>query len=294
MKTEASTFKEEYIAVNGIRLHCVVNGEGKLIVFLHGFPEFWYVWRNQLAEFGKDYMAVAPDMRGYNLSDKPKKASDYELPLLVSDVVALIEKLGKGKKAILVAHDWGGAVAWNVAITHPECLEKLVIINAPHPATFLRELKTNPKQRKASSYMALFASGLGETVLKANNYQRLKTAIFEKSAKPEIFSESEKEMYVSAWSQPGAIAGGLSYYRAFACQSFKNIFGKSAPRKLKVTVPTLVIWGEKDTALLPGNLDGLENYVSNLQVKRIPDGTHWVIHEQPDLINRYIREFIAS
>lgn len=275
-------------------MHCVTSGAGKLILFLHGFPEFWYVWRKQLSEFGHDYLAVAPDMRGYNLSDKPKQVSEYFMPHLIADVKALVDHYSQGQKAILVAHDWGGAVAWNFAMAYPECLEKLVIINSPHPATFLRELKNNPAQRKASSYMILFASGLGELALKAGGYQRLKEAIFEKSANPAMFSEGDRQAYQNAWSQQGALAGGLQYYKAFAQQALKRMFGNAVKQAMKVVVPTLVIWGEKDTALLTSNLDGLEKFVANLTIKRIPDGTHWVIHEQPELVNRYIREFIES
>ena len=274
----------------------MTNGAGKLILFLHGFPEFWYVWREQIAHFGNDFHAVAPDMRGYNLSDKPRSVVDYEMPKLVADVKALIDHYANGQKAIVVAHDWGGAVAWNFAIEYPECLEKLVIINSPHPATFIRELRTNKAQRWASSYMLLFASGLGEAALKAGNYARLKTAIFENSSKPELFSEEDKQAYLSAWSKPRALEGGLNYYKAFARQALKRMFNKSKSllKNLNVIVPTLVIWGEKDTALLMGNLDGLDKYVANLTVKRIADGTHWVIHEQPELVNRYIRDFITS
>lgn len=291
-----SAFRDEYVRVNGIQLHCVSLGAGKLILFLHGFPEFWYVWRDQIAHFGGDFHVVAPDMRGYNLSDKPRKVADYEMPKLVADVRALIDHYANGQKAILVAHDWGGAVAWNFAIEYPECVEKLVIVNSPHPATFLRELRSNPYQRKASRYMILFASGLGEAALKAGNYALLKAAVFEKSARPELFSKEDKQAYLSAWSQPGALKGGLNYYKAFARLALQRIFDKSAvsSKTLPASVPSLVIWGEKDTALLPGNLNGLDKYVANLTVKLIPDGTHWVIHEQPDLVSRYIREFIVS
>ena len=294
MSTVATSFTEEFVEVSGIKLHCMNNGSGKLILFLHGFPEFWYVWREQLKEFGKDYHALAPDMRGYNLSDKPKPISEYFMPRLLADVKALVDRYSQGKKVILVAHDWGGAVAWNFAIAHPECLEKLVIINSPHPATFLRELKNNREQRKASSYMILFASGLGEVALKAGDYRRLKEAIFEKSANPAIFSEADKKAYQLAWSQPGALAGGLNYYKAFFQQALKRLIGDKQKIGLRVSVPTLVIWGEKDTALLTGNLNGLEKFVPNLTIKRIADGTHWVIHEQPELVNRYIREFIEE
>lgn len=291
--------KHDYAEVNGVRLHYATAGHGKkLIVFLHGFPEFWYEWKNQLLEFGKDYTAVAPDMRGYNLSAKPAEVEQYQVKYLIEDVRALAEKLGH-KKFILVAHDWGGAVAWAYAIAHPETLEKLVIINAPHPGVFARELKENPAQQKASGYMLMFRSPQAEQTLSANNYATLVQVVLGEGLKNGTFTEEDKEAYIAAWSQPGALTGGLNYYRAARVgpptegQKDGASFATSFPA-LNVKVPTLVIWGEKDTALLTGNLVGLDQYVPQLTIKRIPEGSHWVIHEKPQLINGYIREFIAG
>ncbi len=291
--------KHDYAEVNGVRLHYATAGHGKkLIVFLHGFPEFWYEWKNQLLEFGKDYTAVAPDMRGYNLSAKPAEVEQYQVKYLIEDVRALAEKLGH-KKFILVAHDWGGAVAWAYAIAHPETLEKLVIINAPHPGVFARELKENPAQQKASGYMLMFRSPQAEQTLSANNYATLVQVVLGEGLKNGTFTEADKEAYIAAWSQPGALTGGLNYYRAARVgpptegQKEGASFATSFP-SLNVKVPTLVIWGEKDTALLTGNLVGLDQYVPQLTIKRIPEGSHWVIHEKPQLINGYIREFINA
>ncbi|HJQ23682.1 MAG TPA: alpha/beta hydrolase [Blastocatellia bacterium] len=289
--------KHDYAEVNGVRLHYATAGHGKkLIVFLHGFPEFWYEWKNQLMEFGKDYTAVAPDMRGYNLSSKPAEVDQYQVKYLIEDVRALAAHLGH-KKFILVAHDWGGAVAWAYAIAHPETLEKLVIINAPHPGVFARELKENPAQQKASGYMLMFRSPDAEKNLSANNYAVLVQVVLDAGLKNGTFTEEDKQAYIDAWSQPGALTGGLNYYRAARVgpptegqkdgASFATNF-----QSLNVNVPTLVIWGEKDTALLTGNLEGLDKYVPQLTIKRIPEGTHWVIHEKPQLVNGYIREFI--
>jgi epoxide hydrolase 4 len=299
-KKEASTpmFKHEYADVNGVRLHYVTAGKGKLIMFVHGFPEFWYEWKNQLVEFGKDYQAVAPDMRGYNLSSKPPEVDQYAVKHLVEDLRAFAEKLGH-KKFTLVAHDWGGAVAWAFAIAHPDCLEKLVIINAPHPGVFQRELRENPDQQKASQYMLLFRSPQAEQTLSANNYATLVQVVLGEGLKNGVFTEEDKKAYIEAWSQPGALTGGLNYYRA--ARVGPPAEGEKGPANfagalpsLDVKVPTLVIWGEKDTALLTGNLVGLDKFVPNLTIKRIPDGTHWVIHEKPALVNSYIREFIKG
>jgi pimeloyl-ACP methyl ester carboxylesterase len=291
---EKPKLKHEYADVNGLRLHYVTAGKGPLIIFLHGFPEFWYEWKDQLPEFAKDHRAVAPDMRGYNLSAKPADVDAYQMKNLVEDVRALAEHLGY-KKFILVGHDWGGGVAWSFAIEHPEYLEKLVIVNCPHPAILARELASNPAQQKASQYMLFFRSPQAEQTLSANNYAGLVDAVLGDGLKTGVFSESDKQAYIAAWSQPGALTGGLNYYRA------ANL-GPPAPDSpatpavdagsLQVKVPTLVIWGEKDTALLTGNLDGMEQFVPNLTVKRIPNGSHWVIHEQPKLVNEYIRGFI--
>ena len=291
--------KHDYAEVNGVRLHYATAGKGKkLVLFLHGFPEFWYEWKNQLLEFGKDYTAVAPDMRGYNLSAKPADVDQYQVKYLIEDVRQLAEKLGH-KKFILVAHDWGGAIAWAFAIAHPEYLEKLVIINAPHPGVFARELKENPAQQKASQYMLMFRSPQAEQTLSANNYATLVQVVLGAGLKAGTFTEADKQAYIEAWSQPGALTGGLNYYRAARIgppaegEKEATSVATSFP-SLNVNVPTLVIWGEKDTALLTGNLEGLDKYVANLTIKRIADGTHWVIHEKPQVVNGYIREFIAG
>src|SRR2546427_4334609 len=199
-----------YADVNGIRLHYVTVGRGPLVVFVHGFPEFWYAWRNQLREFGRDHQAVAPDMRGYNLSSKPADLAQYRVAHLVEDLRALAAHLGHERFA-LVGHDWGGVVAWAFAIAHPERLEKLVIVNAPHPAVFERELRENPAQQEASRYMLTFRSAQAEQILAADDYARM-LAMFTRVGA--WFSDEDRAQYVAAWSQPGALTGGLEYYPA--------------------------------------------------------------------------------
>jgi pimeloyl-ACP methyl ester carboxylesterase len=299
-KEKAQMFKHDYAEVNGVRLHYVSSGseKGKLVMFVHGFPEFWYEWKNQLAEFGKDFYAVAPDMRGYNLSSKPAELDQYQVKYLIEDIRALAEKLGH-KKFILVAHDWGGACAWALALAHPESIEKLIIINAPHPAVFQRELRDNPAQQKASQYMLMFRSPQAEQLLSANNYAALVEAVMGEGLKQGHFNEEDKQAYIEAWSQPGALTGGLNYYRAArvgppTADNKEAVNFAANLSAMVVKVPTLVIWGEKDTALLTGNLEGLDKFVTDLTIKRIPDGTHWVIHEKPKIVNSYIREFITK
>jgi len=293
--------RHEYADVNGVRLHYVTAGKGKLMMFVHGFPEFWYEWKNQLAEFGRDHQAVAPDMRGYNLSSKPADVDQYRVGHLVEDLRALAEHLGH-KKFVLVGHDWGGAVAWAFAIFHPDYLEKLIIINAPHPGVFERELRENPAQQRASQYMLMFRSARAEQTLLANDCAALVDAVLAEGLKQGYFTEEDRKAYIEAWSQPGALTGGLNYYRAAGIgpptregADWRATDNRaSGLSSLTVRVPTLVIWGEKDEALLTGNLEGLDGFVPDLTVKRIPDGSHWVIHEKPGLVNSYIRDFIAS
>jgi pimeloyl-ACP methyl ester carboxylesterase len=296
MPLRKNMFEHKYADVNNIRLHYVTMGKGKLIIFLHGFPEFWYEWKNQLTEFGRDYQAVAPDMRGYNLSSKPVEVEQYRMKYLINDIRALAEHLGY-KKFILVAHDWGGGVAWPFAMRHPEYLQKLIIINAVHPVIFMRELRDNPAQQKASQYILVYRTPKAEEILSRNTYALLASNLLEDGLKQGYFAEEDRKAYIEAWSQPGALTGGLNYYRAAHLGSFTGESDDSLsadPSLFTVVVPTLVIWGEKDRWLLTGNLEGLEKYVPNLTIKRIADGSHWVIHEKPGLVNSYIREFIEG
>jgi epoxide hydrolase 4 len=289
--------RHSFADVNGVRLHYAHAGTGRLLLFLHGFPEFWYAWRNQLVEFGHDSLAVAPDMRGYNLSSKPEKLEDYEMSHLVGDVVALVGYLG-AKSCCLVGHDWGGVVAWATAIARPELIEKLVIVNAPHPAIFQRELRENPAQQQASQYMLMFRTPQAEGALSADNCAVLQQIVLGEGLRQGYLSEADRRAYLDAWTQPGALTGGLNYYRAarvgpVSSASEEAFHGLDAQRSLQVNVSTLVIWGESDTALLTGNLDGLDHFVPKLSIKRIPDATHWIVHEKCDLVNSLIRDFIS-
>jgi pimeloyl-ACP methyl ester carboxylesterase len=284
-----------FVEVNGIRLHYVSVGRGPLILFVHGFPEFWYEWRKQLGEFGRDHQAVAPDMRGYNLSGKPVDLAQYRVPHMVEDLRALAAHLGH-EKFVLVGHDWGGVVAWAFAIAHPERLHRLVIVNAPHPAIFDREIRENPAQQNASRYMLTFRSPEAEAILSADNYARLVEVLSRDLG--ERFTAADRAAYLAAWSQPGALTGGLNWYRAAgvgppAADGAPARPPGADPARLTVRVPTLVIWGERDTALLTGNLVDLERFVPDLRIERVPDGTHWVVHEQPELVNRLIRDFVG-
>jgi pimeloyl-ACP methyl ester carboxylesterase len=278
-------------AVNGVRLHYVEAGVGEPVVLLHGFPEFWYSWRHQVPALASaGFRVLAPDLRGYNLSDKPAGVEPYRAKHLMADVLALGDHYASGRFT-LVGHDWGGAAAWSVAIAQPQRLTRLVMVNSPHPYVFWRELSNNPAQQKASEYMNLFRLPKAERVLSENGYARLLGAFggFDKAWSAEL---------VQAWSQPGALTGGLNYYRASPL--YPPTADDPGPRKLQflpenfmVRVPTLVLWGERDTALLTGCLDGLEQCVPELKLVRVPDASHWIVHEKPDLVCSEIASFVA-
>jgi pimeloyl-ACP methyl ester carboxylesterase len=214
----------------------------------------------------------------------------------VEDIRQLAEFLGH-KKFVLVAHDWGGAVAWIFAMFYPHYLDRLVIINAPHPTTFERELRENPEQRKASNYMLLFRSPEAEARLSANDYSWLLNMAFGEMIRSGVLKDEDIRGYRKAWSQPGALTGGLNYYRAADMEVLEDP-GEAVKKPAmagalpKITLPVLVIWGEKDTALLTGCVRGLDEYVTQLSIERVPDASHWVVREKPQLVNSLIREFL--
>jgi epoxide hydrolase 4 len=283
----------------GVDLHYMETGDpaGKLILFVHGFPEFWYEWHAQLDHFGRDHHAVACDLRGYNRSSKPEGVEAYKPKHLVEDLRALAATL-TGKPFTLVAHDWGGAVAWAFAIQYPQLLSELIILNSPHPAVFARELLTNPQQQRASQYMRLFQSPEAEEILAFGDFRMLKESALQGR------SASDVARYVEAWSQPGALTGALNYYRAMRLKppaldggAVHAAAAAALPAPdaaaMRVHVRTRVIWGMLDNALTPGNIEGLADFVPSLDLVRVPDASHWIVAEKPDLVNQLIREFIV-
>lgn len=285
------------VHVNGIELHCATSGAGPLILFLHGFPEYWEAWRLQLEHFGgRRWLAAAPDQRGYNLSSKPGDVAHYRMRHLVEDVRQLAATL-TSEPFVLVGHDWGGGAAWAFAHAHPALLSRLVILNSPHPYTFWRELTSSPAQQEASAYMRLLRDPKAERVLSEDGYRRLWELAFGGGWGPGVRGP-DRARYVEAWSQPGALSGALAWYRAAPLYPpGPGDPGAAAitlrPEDFLVRVPTLVLWGERDRALLPGCLDGLERCVPDLEVRRVPEASHWIAHEQPELVSREIERFIA-
>ncbi len=278
--------QHSYLKTNGIQLHYVTQGDGPLILFLHGFPEFWYSWRHQLEAFGHDYKAVALNLRGYNNSDKPEEKSAYALPELVKDVEGTIRALGY-ERCTLVGHDWGGAIAWSFAYAYPTMLEQLIVLNLPHPAKFAAGLRT-PQQLLRSWYVGLFQLPvLPEFLLSAGNYAAIR-AIFRDQAALGAFTQADIDALVAAAAKPGAIASMLNYYR--------NIFSAEGLLNQQwgvLEVPTLMIWGENDAALGKELTDGTEEYVADFTICYIAHCSHWVQQEQPALVNQYIKDFLT-
>jgi len=279
------------VDVNGVHLHCVTQGEGPLVLLLHGFPEFWYSWRYQIPELAGRFKVVAPDMRGYDLSDKPKGVEEYSLEKLTGDVQGLIEHFGYSK-AHVIGHDWGGAVAWSFAMAYPDSVDRLVVMNAPHPAAFAKNIMTNPHQMLRSWYMFFFqVPVVPELMLKAFHSYMLKRSFTDWAVDKEAFSAEDLDLLAEAANRPGALTGGMNYYRAI----FRNARALSAIRKYvpKIKSPTMLIWAENDKALGKDLTYGLEPYFENeLTIRYIPECSHWVQQEQPLLVNELLEEFL--
>ncbi|MDX2240204.1 MAG: alpha/beta hydrolase [Leptolyngbyaceae cyanobacterium bins.302] len=281
------TWTHQFISTNGIQLHYVTQGEGPLMLFLHGFPEFWYSWRKQIPEFASDRKVVALDLRGYNDSDKPADQSAYVMREFINDVKGVITGLGYDR-CMLVGHDWGGAIAWSFAYTHPEMVERLIILNIPHPAKFAQGLFT-PQQLLRSSYIFFFQLPfLPELLIQLNDFQFLEHAFLGLASNKSAFSEADLEAYKNAFAKRGTITAALNYYR----NVFQNGFGQRTWGVLEV--PTLMIWGEDDIPLGKELTYGTEQYVRNFQIRYITACSHWVQQERPELVNPYIREFLAG
>jgi pimeloyl-ACP methyl ester carboxylesterase len=284
----------------GVTLDVAVGGrEGAdPILFLHGFPENHRTWRHQLADFSGDHYVVAPDQRGFGGSDKPRGARHYETGKIVEDAIALADALGV-ERFTLAGHDWGGAVAWSAAISCPSRIERLVIVNAPHPLVFQRSLIEDEAQRAASQYIRAFRNPLIVAGIKAMGFEAFFEKTFGAHADLSKVPPEEKERLIAEWKQPGAMRAMLNWYKAAKVKVPKE--GEKARMPLwarapfpKVKVPTLVVWGMKDKALLPVQLEGLDALVEDLRIARVQDAGHFVTWERPDAVTGAIRDFIAG
>jgi pimeloyl-ACP methyl ester carboxylesterase len=259
-------------------------------VLLHGFPDFWFSWRFQIpALAAAGFRVVAPDMRGYNLSSRPQSVADYDIDVLTGDIRDLIRERG-AERALLAGHDWGAAVAWATAGQHPDAVERLAILNVPHPRRMLHGLR-RPRQLLKSWYMFFFQlPWLPERLLRARRWRAFRYG-FEHDARSGAFTRDDIERYVVAWSQPGALTAMLNYYRAVFRQSPRRAESRIRP----VVAPTLVIWGERDRYLGAELAEPDRSDVPNLErVVRIPDATHWVQHDEPERVTQLLIEFFGD
>ena len=282
------TLEHTYIETNGIKLHVVQQGpeEGELVILLHGFPEFWYGWSNQMSYLAaKGFRVWAPDQRGYNLSDKPKKVKDYRMDQLSADVAGLIKASGK-EKVILVGHDWGGIVAWRVAREHPDLLHKLIILNAPHEVAMGKQIVQHPLQLLKSSYIGFFQlRGIPEKLFGMANWKACEKALVS-SSREGTFSEDDLQKYRVAWSQSSAMRSMINWYRALVIKSANS----SIP--VQVTLPTFLIWGAKDQFLGHELASKSLEFCYNGRGILLGEATHWVHHEEPERVNKLILDFI--
>jgi epoxide hydrolase 4 len=279
-----------YADLGDVRLHYVEAGQGPLVLLLHGFPQFWYQWRYQipaLVEAG--FRVVAPDMRGYNLSDKPPGVRAYRVELLARDVERLILACGE-RRATVIGHDWGAIVAWVAAMHHPGRVERLVILNVPHPARFVDGL-LSPGQLLKSSYMFLFQiPRLPEEVICAGDFALLRSALRRDPVRPGTFAAEDIERYVRALARPGVLTAALNYYRAL----LRNP-GETRALLKRIEAPVLVIWGERDRFLSRRLAEPPRLWVPNLlRVERLQDASHWVAEDRPQEVNTLLLDFLCS
>ncbi|GFE70720.1 alpha/beta fold hydrolase [Chroococcus sp. FPU101] len=287
MTTLKHTWQDGFIQTNDIQLHYVSQGQGKLMLFLHGFPEFWYSWRHQIPEFSQQYKVVALDLRGYNESDKPTELEAYQMSELMKDIEGVIKGLGYDN-CILVGHDWGGAIAWSFAYNYPNMVEKLIVLNLPHPAKFGEGLRTFQQLLK-SWYVFFFQIPLlPEWLIQLNDYEIIETAFKGMAIDKTAFSQADLEAYKDAAAKRGALTAMINYYRS----TFQGFFNQSNDDWTILETPTLIIWGENDTALGKELTYGTEEFVRYLTIKYIPNCSHWVQQERPELVNQYIWEFL--
>ncbi len=286
---EKTRYEQKIIRTNGIALNVVQAGpaDGKPIMLLHGFPEFWYGWRHQIDHLAwKGFRVWVPDQRGYNLSDKPEDLSDYRIDELVMDILGLINATGQDKVNI-VGHDWGAMVLWWLALRHPERINKMAILNVPHPRVFQRQLRSNPKQILRSWYAGFFLiPTLPERLLKLNDmgvFERVLRA----SAKGRTFTDEDLARYREAWSQPHALTSMLNWYRAYVR------YAPALPSSWRIQPQTLILWGMKDVALSQDLVEPSYDLCDDAELVTLDKATHWVQHDEKERVNQLLGMFFA-
>ncbi|MEO7178260.1 MAG: alpha/beta hydrolase [Allosphingosinicella sp.] len=284
----------------GVTLNVASAGreDGAPILFLHGFPESHRTWRHQLDGLSDLYRVHAPDQRGFGASDRPEGVENYETDRIVADVMALADSLGL-EDFTLAGHDWGGAVAWTAALTHPNRVKRLIIVNAPHPLVFQKSLIDDEAQREASQYISFFRMPAAEAAITGMGLENFLDRVMLSHADPTKLPAEERRHYLDDWSQPGALTAMLNWYRA--SKIFVPAPGDKAKAPLwthapfpKLKMPTLVIWGLKDTALLPVQLEGLPELIEDLRLVTSPGAGHFITWEEPGTVTSAIRDFMAE
>jgi len=289
----------EQAVANDVRLHYVAAGDpdDPLVVLLHGFPEFWYSWRRQLPALADaGYRVVAPDMRGYNRSEKPRGVAEYRVEKLAGDVAELIDRCGAAS-ARVVGHDWGGVVAWETAIRRPEVVERLAVLNAPHPGRYRRALGRDPDQWRRSWYALAFQlPRLPEFFLGARGGAGV-AKLLRETAGPDTFDATDLRRYREAASRPGALTAVVNYYRAALRggigEEARVLLGGGRPDR-EVSVPTLLLWGDDDPALGTALATGLDEWVPDLRVEHFPEATHWLQNDRPEAVNQRLAAFFGG
>ncbi len=286
--------QSQFIATNKINLHVMTDGpeNGTAIILLHGFPEFHYGWRNQIpALVDAGFRVIVPDQRGYNLSDKPKSISAYDVDILAKDIIGLLDYFGI-QKAKLVGHDWGAAVAWTVAINHPERLEKLAILNVPHPDVMMDFVSNNSAQRMKSWYVFFFQIPLYvEWILSKNNFKYL-ARMLTHSGRKNTFAEADVVEYKKAWSQKGALTGMLNWYRAAFRRGLRYVFSRKKSSARRISVPTIMLWGRRDAALSSEMAQPSIELCDQGELTFYEKSTHWVQHDASAEVNQKLIDFM--
>src|SRR6185436_4224357 len=293
---DQSSIRHDYAQVGKVRLHYAECGEqnDRLVILLHGFPEFWYSWRHQIPVLGAHHHVVAPDMRGFNLSDKPPRIADYKIDYLVGDVLGLIHHFGKSQ-AVIIAHDWGAGVAWGVAQKHPAAVERLAALQVPLTLAWRENMSF--AQLRRSWYMFFFQlPRLPEWWASANDFARVDEMYRKTSVRPEAFSDEDIKLYKDALRQPGALTSSLNYYRA---NVFRSLFrgGVETPSEsdIRIRVPTLFIYGEQDMAVIPSTVKDLRRFIdAPYREVRIPNSGHWVQNEAVAEVNTALLDFLSE
>ncbi len=285
-----------YASVNGVNLHYAECGTGELVILLHGFPEFWYSWRHQLKALAPHFHVVAPDLRGYNLSDKPAGVADYRLEVLAEDVIGLMDYFG-ASKAALVGHDWGAGITWAVAQKHADRVSKLAVMQVPPAAAWRANMSA--RQLMRSWYMFLFQlPRVPEWLISRDGFAVLDKIFNEQVSRPDTFSDADIAAYREALQKPGALTAAVNYYRANLGRLVRRSSseeGAKAGQDNRIRVPTLFIFGEQDVAILPQTVKGIARFIdAPYRELRIPDSSHWVQNEAPEEVNLALLEFLTG